>query len=457
LPSTFFSSAAPPRLIFLALTRLFTTPTLTFTLPVPLALQLAINTPMEQQSVCVVGAGPAGLVAAKTLKQYGFAVTVYEAADRVGGMWRDRHDGFGDKCSPEMRTNLSRYTVAFSDLAWTPVQVDSSRPGTHPQTAPPVFPKAWQVGRYLERYAKTFSITEHLLLGTRVVDASLQENHTWKVVSDGGTGHQESRSFDRLIVASGFFNKPANTFDFTPSNTLSNIQHSSQFRTLSALTKSSGKVVVIGGGISGSEAAAQAASQISNAKHSPDDATLAHADSKVFHVINRPFYCLPRYLPRDPQTKEGKFKTAPRFLPLDLILYNLSRRGEGEISAAINTVPPAKAQKGHDFLRSILGCDQSDVGYPELVYTASQTQYPGYTGITDTYMEFVRSGIIVPVRGWVECVKQAANGECLDISLKQHKPWFHEPDAKARVTHSLKSPAAMNKLTHHRDRVKLAT
>lgn len=166
----------------------------------------------EEQSVCIVGAGPAGIVAARTLKQHGYVVTVYEAADRVGGMWRDGHGGPSDKCSPEMRTNLSRYTVAFSDLPWTSVDLDLSRPAVHPLAAPPMFPRAWQVGRYLEAYAKGFGITDNLLLGKRVVQASLQEDRTWKVISDDGTGQLDSRTFDRLIVASGFFNKPAGRY-----------------------------------------------------------------------------------------------------------------------------------------------------------------------------------------------------------------------------------------------------
>ncbi|CAG5174732.1 uncharacterized protein ALTATR162_LOCUS10902 [Alternaria atra] len=294
-----------------------------------------------------------------------------------------------------------------------------------------MFPRAWQVGRYLETYAKIFGITENLLLGKRVINASLQEDNTWKVISDDGAGQLDTRTFDRLIVASGFFNKPASTFDFTPSKNLSTIQHSSNFRSLSELTSSPGKVVVIGGGISGSEAAAQAAFQISNAKHSPSQTTSAHAHSRVFHIINRPFYCLPRYLPQDPQSQDGNFKPAPKFLPLDLMLYNLSRRGDGEIAAAITTVPPEKAQKGHEFLRASIGCGQSGEGYPELAYTASQTQHPGYTGITDTYMEFVRSGIIVPVRGWVKDVAQADDRSFLDVSLQQYEPWYHGPGKEA--------------------------
>jgi hypothetical protein len=310
------------------------------------------------------------------------------------------------------------------------------------------------VGRYLETYAKIFGITENLLLGKRVINASLQEDNTWKVISDDGAGQLDTRTFDRLIVASGFFNKPASTFDFTPSKNLSTIQHSSNFRSLSELTSSPGKVVVIGGGISGSEAAAQAAFQISNAKHSPSQTTSAHAHSRVFHIINRPFYCLPRYLPQDPQSQDGNFKPAPKFLPLDLMLYNLSRRGDGEIAAAITTVPPEKAQKGHEFLRASIGCGQSGEGYPELAYTASQTQHPGYTGITDTYMKFVRSGIIVPVRGWVKDVAQADDRSFLDVSLQQYEPWYHGPGKEAIVITLILVWVVMKILTAYRARAK---
>ena len=39
----------------------------------------------EQQSVAVIGSGVAGLAAAYKLAEQGYAVTVFEAADHVGG------------------------------------------------------------------------------------------------------------------------------------------------------------------------------------------------------------------------------------------------------------------------------------------------------------------------------------------------------------------------------------
>jgi cation diffusion facilitator CzcD-associated flavoprotein CzcO len=60
-----------------------------------------------------------------------------------------------------MRTNLSRFTVAFSDLDW-----ESVIPGAEV----PVFPHAEQVAAYLDSYAERYIPVEVLRLGCRVVE-----------------------------------------------------------------------------------------------------------------------------------------------------------------------------------------------------------------------------------------------------------------------------------------------
>jgi hypothetical protein len=392
------------------------------------------------KSVCIVGAGPAGLVTAKTFLQHGgYRVTVFEAADRVGGMWRAPPGHKVDKCSPHMRTNLSRFTVAFPDLAWSSVDLSDPVSGTA-GLQPPMFPKAWQVGRYLATYADKFGLNSHIRLNNRVVKANVcNDSMAWEVtVRDSTTEQQSTQVFDHLVVASGFFDKPSRTYDPSPDKNLPNIQHSSRFTDVFQLTKNPSKIVVIGGGISGAEAAAQAALQISNAKYRPGGTPVSQSENRVHHVINRPFYCLPRFLPRDPHNESIQDSNlAPTFLPLDLILYELSRRGEEPISASITTVPPEKANKGHEFLRSVIGGDQRDLGNPTLVYGSDQTKHPGYTAITDTYSEFVRSGVIVPVQGWVDNVTQQESADTFKVGVKQYEPWYHAPNNTPKGTYEL--------------------
>ena len=56
-----------------------------------------------------------------------------------------------------MVANQSKHTVQFSDLAWEP--------------GSPELPRAWQVGRYLERYQKRYCQAARLRLETTVVSA----------------------------------------------------------------------------------------------------------------------------------------------------------------------------------------------------------------------------------------------------------------------------------------------
>lgn len=61
-----------------------------------------------------------------------------------------------------MRTNLSRFTVSFSDLAWESVL---------PHAEIPIFPRADEVGLYLATYAERYLPAHVLRLGHRVVRA----------------------------------------------------------------------------------------------------------------------------------------------------------------------------------------------------------------------------------------------------------------------------------------------
>jgi hypothetical protein len=83
-----------------------------------------------------------------------------------------------------------------------------------------------------------------------------------------------------------------------------------------------------------------------------------------------------------PSTQRLTVDRAPLFLPLDLVLYSLDRRGEGPIFAS-NDLVSSEAIKGHERIRALVG-DQHETGRPELVYKPEETQYPAIAGVSDT-------------------------------------------------------------------------
>ena len=101
------------------------------------------------QRVCVLGAGIAGLVTAKVLRDDGFEVSVFEKKPNIGGVWAP------SRTYPELRTNTPREMYEFSDFPY-------------PKTADD-FPNAAQVRDYLESYVDHFKFRKLTHLSTEVV------------------------------------------------------------------------------------------------------------------------------------------------------------------------------------------------------------------------------------------------------------------------------------------------
>lgn len=244
------------------------------------------------------GAGPSGLVAAKCLLHDvpagSFQVTIFDPQRRVGGLWPVQKDETGGLVHPLMVANQSKHTVQFSDLAWDPKA--------------PEFPRAWQVGRYLERYRGRYCGEAKIHLGCRV-EAADQETLAgddgvpvtrWQVKVRSGKGVSDLYHFDHLIVASGFFGKP-----LIPDLPLQGpdvpVIHSSSYRDLDSLlgkTNSKGrKILIVGGQMSGIEIAGTIASHLSSATHSPEESVISNpGDYSIHHVIQRPIWVFPLHL-----------------------------------------------------------------------------------------------------------------------------------------------------------------
>lgn len=360
------------------------------------------------KSVCIIGSGPGGLVAAKTFLQRGFKVTVYEKDDKVGGIWafpkQSESDGYLSSRTP---TNLSKFTVGFSDLSWRSLGTGESEV--------PMFPTAAQVGQYLELYRDRYVPNSTFKFGHCVVSTDRIEEddgHRWKVVAetkaDGvdlgdsseANTKQETAYFDYLINAAGFFSKPSVSSRLIPSSQTVKEVHTSQFRELDDLfiersSHTGQNILVFGGGNSAGEVASNIAFQLSSSLYSPNAAVHNNRFDgvKVYHVTPRPLYAVPPYVPGD---------SANTFMPLDFKIYDLKWRQPGPIVSSSGALGPEVAAARYTAIHAVAG-DQKDLGAEALVTTEETTPY---ATLSESYAEFVRSDLIIPIAGRVSGYKE---------------------------------------------------
>jgi dimethylaniline monooxygenase (N-oxide forming) len=144
------------------------------------------------KEVAIVGAGPAGLAAARWLKREGFDPILFEQGDRLGGQWSadPRYSGIW----PSMHTNTCREMTQFSDLAH--------------EAGTPVYPSNQTVLAYLNRYADHFDLRPRIRLRTRVMGVKQSPGGGWSIRTREHDGVEQEVIYPYVVVASGRFNKP---------------------------------------------------------------------------------------------------------------------------------------------------------------------------------------------------------------------------------------------------------
>ncbi|KAI9647176.1 hypothetical protein NHQ30_003559 [Ciborinia camelliae] len=360
------------------------------------------------KSVAIIGAGPAGLVAAKTLIHScpgSFNVKIFEQSAHVGGLWAVESNPRG-MINHEMSTNLSQFTVCFSDLAWGSMKF---------QPPPNLYPKAWQVNRYLVEYANRYIPVDTMVLETKVVsveDTKTINQKQWKIITVGmKNGSETIEIFDYLIVASGFFSgRRSPPFSLTDINLKLDqpkkapIMHSSQYRQLSdlfpgnqQLSKVKGKILIIGGSHSGAEVASLVALQISDAVHSPTSSSSNIQPLQIIHVMPHPLVSVPGVV------QSGE-KDTISFVPLDSQLYNLASRKDDPISFGYGFSTPEKRKRMKDVLGMIMDGTTEMIEEKETIISDKEEARSldfgsPYVVVGDRYTEFVRSGAIRPILG----------------------------------------------------------
>ena len=149
--------------------------------------------PASGQRVAVIGAGAAGLCAAKNLLARGVEVVVYEIGSCIGGLWVFDNDSGLAPAYKSLHLNSETSVTEYKDFAFPP--------------GSPIYPDHAQVRQYLESYAARFNVTPHIRFMSKVVDVS-PRGERWAVQLEGaapGTGAE----FDAVVIASGHQGSPS--------------------------------------------------------------------------------------------------------------------------------------------------------------------------------------------------------------------------------------------------------
>jgi cation diffusion facilitator CzcD-associated flavoprotein CzcO len=203
------------------------------------------------ETVCVIGAGAAGLTAVKNLTEHGFGVDCYERETTVGGAWNWRHD----------RSPVYASTHLISSKPFTQFP-DFPMPDDWPD-----YPHHSQALEYLERYADHFGVRDQVWFGTEVVRIHPADGDRWYVTTRStGGGDERTTRYAAVVVANGHNWAPKLPTYERLDQFRGAMIHASQYKDAAQLRGH--RVLVVGAGNTGCDIAVEAAQQAAACWHS---------------------------------------------------------------------------------------------------------------------------------------------------------------------------------------------
>lgn len=146
------------------------------------------------ERVAVIGAGAAGLSAAKALREVGLRPVVFEASADLGGLWLyDSRDPGARAAYGSLRTNTSKQITAFSDAPF-------------PHWLPD-YPSRAGVEDYLRDYAVRFKLLPLIRFRHAVICVTPEGEHSWRLTIQH-EGRRLQDTFDAVMVCTGIFRRP---------------------------------------------------------------------------------------------------------------------------------------------------------------------------------------------------------------------------------------------------------
>ncbi|KAG2319991.1 hypothetical protein Bca52824_013204 [Brassica carinata] len=174
----------------------------------------ACSTRFNSLHVAVIGAGAAGLAAARELRRESHSVVVFERSAQVGGLWVYTPQTEPDPLSLDpnrtvvhssvyasLRTNLPRECMGYRDFPFVPRDDDDE------SRDPRRYPSYGEVLAYLRDFAREFELEEMVRFETEVVYVE-RDGRRWKIRSRNSGGVFKDEIFDSVVVCNGHYTEP---------------------------------------------------------------------------------------------------------------------------------------------------------------------------------------------------------------------------------------------------------
>ncbi|XP_058065614.1 senecionine N-oxygenase-like [Anopheles bellator] len=160
---------------------------------------------MSGSSYCIIGAGMAGIAAARRVLELGAQVTIFERMDQIGGTWiysdEVGTDRYGLPVHTSMyrglRTNLPKEVMGYPDFP-VPPQTDS-------------YIVSDDILSFLKLYADRYDVKRHIRFNHHVTQVHPIDESRWLVEVEDLT---QSRSkctyrFDFIFICNGHYHTPS--------------------------------------------------------------------------------------------------------------------------------------------------------------------------------------------------------------------------------------------------------
>ena len=194
---------------------------------------------MRMERVCIIGAGPSGIAAAKNILDQGFEnITIYDRGSEVGGNWVFDADSGHSSVFETTHIISSRQYSEYADYPMPPNFPD--------------YPGHRHLAAYFQDYARYFGLYGFIEFRTLVESCEKTSGGNWRVTTRQGR-KRTSRIFDYLVVCNGHHWKPR--YPSYPGRFTGKFIHSHDFKRAKPFAGK--RVLVIGAGNSACDVAVE--------------------------------------------------------------------------------------------------------------------------------------------------------------------------------------------------------